>query len=98
MVDLNGHEAGNGGYSQRTPNAHRGSSTRRSDGDVKRQTQTLRYSTTRRARFAGAGASFNLGVGWERPLPLLFDGYKNSSISSIRRSASWYPMSMSARV
>ena len=24
MVDLNGHEAGNGGYSQRTPNAHRG--------------------------------------------------------------------------
>jgi hypothetical protein len=23
MVDLNGHEAGNGGYSQRTPTAHR---------------------------------------------------------------------------
>jgi hypothetical protein len=29
MVDLYGHEAGNGGYSQRTPNVHWGSSTRR---------------------------------------------------------------------
>jgi hypothetical protein len=28
MVDLNGHEAGNGGHSQRTPTANRGSSTR----------------------------------------------------------------------
>src|ERR1700688_648812 len=28
MVDLNGHEAGNGGYSQRKPTAHRVSSTR----------------------------------------------------------------------
>ena len=27
MVDLNGHEAGNGGYSQRKPTAHRDSST-----------------------------------------------------------------------
>jgi hypothetical protein len=31
MVDLNGHEAGNGGYSQRTPTAHRVSSTRNSN-------------------------------------------------------------------
>jgi len=30
MVDLSGHEAGNGGHSQRTPTAHRGSSTRSS--------------------------------------------------------------------
>jgi hypothetical protein len=29
MVDLNGHEAGNGGYSQRKPTAHRVSSTRK---------------------------------------------------------------------
>lgn len=29
MVDLNGHEAGNGGYSQRKPTAHRDSSTRK---------------------------------------------------------------------
>jgi hypothetical protein len=29
MVDLNGHEAGNGGYSQRTPTTHRDSSTRK---------------------------------------------------------------------
>jgi hypothetical protein len=29
MVDLNGHEAGNGGYSQGTPTANRDSSTRR---------------------------------------------------------------------
>src|ERR1700741_4886494 len=29
MVDLNGHEAGNGGYSQRKPAAHRDSSTRK---------------------------------------------------------------------
>ena len=29
MVDLNGHEAGNGGYSQRKPAAHRVSSTRK---------------------------------------------------------------------
>jgi transposase len=29
MVDLNGHEAGNGGHSQRTPTANRDSSTRR---------------------------------------------------------------------
>jgi hypothetical protein len=29
MVDLNGHEAGNGRYSQGTPTAYRGSSTRR---------------------------------------------------------------------
>jgi len=28
MVDLSGHEAGNGGYSQRKPTAHRDSSTR----------------------------------------------------------------------
>src|SRR5215469_3297066 len=28
-VDLNGHEAGNGGYSQRKPTAHLASSTRR---------------------------------------------------------------------
>jgi len=28
MVNLNGHEAGNGGYSQRTPTARRDSSTR----------------------------------------------------------------------
>jgi hypothetical protein len=32
MVDLNGHEAGNGGHSQGTPPAYRDSSTRR-DGD-----------------------------------------------------------------
>jgi hypothetical protein len=32
MVDLNGHEAGNGGHSQGTPTAYRDSSTRR-DGD-----------------------------------------------------------------
>jgi hypothetical protein len=32
MVDLNGHEAGNGGYSQGKPTAYRDSSTRR-DGD-----------------------------------------------------------------
>jgi hypothetical protein len=30
MVNLNGHEAGNGGYSQREPTAHWGSSTRKS--------------------------------------------------------------------
>ena len=30
MVNLNGHEAGNGGYSQREPTAHWGSSTRNS--------------------------------------------------------------------
>src|SRR5215831_1310736 len=30
MVDLNGHEAGNGGYGQRKPKAHRVSSTRSS--------------------------------------------------------------------
>ena len=29
MVDLSGHEAGNGGYSQRKPTAHRDSSTRK---------------------------------------------------------------------
>ena len=29
MVDLRGHEAGNGGYSQRKPTAHRDSSTRK---------------------------------------------------------------------
>jgi hypothetical protein len=29
MVDLNGHEAGNGGYSQGKPTAYRDSSTRR---------------------------------------------------------------------
>ena len=29
MVDLNGHEAGNGGHSQGKPTAHRDSSTRR---------------------------------------------------------------------
>ena len=29
MADLNGHEAGNGGYSQRKPTAHRDSSTRK---------------------------------------------------------------------
>ena len=29
MVDLNGHEAGNGGYSHRKPTAHRDSSTRK---------------------------------------------------------------------
>jgi hypothetical protein len=29
MVDLSGHEAGNGGYSQRKPTAHRVSSTRK---------------------------------------------------------------------
>ena len=29
MVDLNGHEAGNGGHSQRKPTAHRVSSTRK---------------------------------------------------------------------
>ena len=29
MVDLNGHEAGNGGHSQGTPTAYRDSSTRR---------------------------------------------------------------------
>src|ERR1700745_1167999 len=29
MVDSNGHEAGNGGYSQRKPTAHRDSSTRK---------------------------------------------------------------------
>jgi len=29
MVDLTGHEAGNGGYSQRKPTAHRVSSTRK---------------------------------------------------------------------
>jgi hypothetical protein len=29
MVDLNGHEAGNGGYSQRKPSVHRVSSTRK---------------------------------------------------------------------
>ena len=29
MVDLRGHEAGNGGYSQRKPTAHRVSSTRK---------------------------------------------------------------------
>jgi hypothetical protein len=29
-VDLNGHEAGNGGYSQRKPTAHLASSTRKS--------------------------------------------------------------------
>jgi hypothetical protein len=28
-VDLSGHEAGNGGYSQRKPTAHRDSSTRK---------------------------------------------------------------------
>jgi hypothetical protein len=33
MVDLNGHEAGNGGHSQGKPTAYRDSSTRR-DGDV----------------------------------------------------------------
>src|SRR6266567_1259428 len=33
MVDLNGHEAGNGGYSQGKPTAYRDSSTRR-DGDL----------------------------------------------------------------
>ena len=32
MVDLNGHEAGNGGHSQGKPTAYRDSSTRR-DGD-----------------------------------------------------------------
>ena len=32
MVDLNGHEAGNGGYSQRKPTAHRDSSTRKVRG------------------------------------------------------------------
>ena len=32
MVDLNGHEAGNGGYSQGKPTAYWDSSTRR-DGD-----------------------------------------------------------------
>jgi hypothetical protein len=31
MVNLNGHEAGNGGHSQRTPKAHRDSSTRKAD-------------------------------------------------------------------
>jgi hypothetical protein len=36
MVDLNGHEAGNGGYSQRTPTAHRVSSTRRAVEAVKK--------------------------------------------------------------
>ena len=30
MVNLNGHEAGNGGYSQREPTAHWASSTRKS--------------------------------------------------------------------
>jgi hypothetical protein len=29
MVDLTGHEAGNGGYSQRKPTVHRVSSTRK---------------------------------------------------------------------
>jgi hypothetical protein len=29
MVDLNGHEAGNGGYSHRKPTPHRDSSTRK---------------------------------------------------------------------
>jgi hypothetical protein len=33
MVDLNGHEAGNGGHSQGKPTAYRDSSTRR-DGDL----------------------------------------------------------------
>ena len=33
MVDLNGHEAGNGGHSQGTPTADRDSSARR-DGDL----------------------------------------------------------------
>ena len=35
MVDLNGHEAGNGGHGQGKPTAHRDSSTRR-DGSRRR--------------------------------------------------------------
>jgi hypothetical protein len=33
-VDLNGHEAGNGGYSQRKPTAHLASSTRSETGTL----------------------------------------------------------------
>jgi hypothetical protein len=39
-------------------------------------------------RFTAAVASFDPGMALEGKLPLPFDGYKNSSISSIRRSAS----------
>ena len=40
MVDLNGHEAGNGGYSQGKPTVHRASSTRSATA-LSRQTQHL---------------------------------------------------------
>src|SRR5437773_6015812 len=50
MVDLNGHEAGNGGYSQGTPTAYRDSSTRRAKG-------AARTASESRHRFhSGSGA------------------------------------------
>ena len=42
MVDLNGHEAGNGGHSQGKPTAHRDSSTRR-EAMLRQQPHSSRF-------------------------------------------------------
>jgi hypothetical protein len=42
MADLNGHAAGNGGYSQGKPTAYRDSSTRR-DAIFRQLRQSIRY-------------------------------------------------------
>ena len=60
MVDLNGHEAGNGGHSQGNPTAYRDSSTRRdvlnrvSDnvGGVKQFSSTLQHALVEERHFA----------------------------------------------
>ena len=71
MVDLHGHEAGNGGYSQRKPKAHRDSSTesRRAMVDLsgheagnggysQRKPTAHRVSSTRKVPLvAGAGSN-----------------------------------------
>ena len=53
MVDLNGHEAGNGGHSQGKPTAYRDSSTRR-EGDLTNEASKDGYRKCGHNRFLAA--------------------------------------------
>ena len=75
MVDLNGHEAGNGGHSQGKPTAYRDSSTRR-EAILRQQSTDVAASSITRAKLweltspwrEFGGSNFAIPVGYGKSL------------------------------
>jgi hypothetical protein len=78
MVDLNGHEAGNGGHSQGKPTAYRVSSTRR-DGGI---SSTIPASLVASSIWCGVVPAGRLTIFHVSPAPPLHDRHTRLRLES----------------